>query len=145
MTRKAFTCKGVNFVLLKQLLAEYKTFYQSWALTLFCAFALASAKLNKKRGSAKKKKHEKKQKPWARKKKSLNSRFFVWGGGRLYVGMYVLLNVCMFLRMYICMWGYKYVGMYVCMWGCMYIGNPNSWWFLFPYWSHSLQKLQPSC
>jgi hypothetical protein len=63
----------------------------------FRAFALASAKLNKKRGSAKKKKREKSESAERERKKREFALFFVWMG-----------DVCM----------YEYVCMCV---GCMYI------------------------
>jgi hypothetical protein len=75
--------------------------------------------------------------PSAEEKKREFALFFVFGGRRLDVSMYVLLYVCMYLRMYACgdvnMWGCMYSMfsiwgcMYVCgdvctvcMWGCMY-------------------------
>jgi hypothetical protein len=92
---------------------------QSWAPALSRAFALSSAKLNKKRGSAKKKSAKKAKAPSAKEKKR-ESRFFCVGGGG-FVCMYVLLYVCMCLRMYIV---HMYVGMYVFKQGrCMYMGT----------------------
>ncbi len=80
---------------------------QSWAPALFSrfrAFALASAKLNKKRASARKKSAKKSESAERERKKSANSRFFCLGGGT-------------FLCMYVCMYVFKdvhiYVGMYV--------------------------------
>ncbi len=73
------------------------------------AFALASAKLNKKRGSAKKKSAEKSESDERERKKERIRAFLSWGG-----------DVSMYVCMYVCNKGYTYVCGDVNMWGCMY-------------------------
>jgi hypothetical protein len=78
---------------------------QSWAPAL-----LREAK---KSAGVRRKKREKSERA-ERERKSANSRFFVFGGRRLYVCMYI----CMYALLYVCMYVFKDVG----MWGCKYVG-----------------------
>jgi hypothetical protein len=88
--------KGIIFHISEQCIISY---YQSWAPALFSRFrpfALASAKLNKKRGSAKKKKRKKSESNERERKKVRIRAFFVLRG------TFLCMYVCMCLRMYIC-------------------------------------------
>ncbi len=71
----------------------------------FRAFALASAKLNKKRGSAKKSESAERER-----KKARIRAFLSWGNVCLYVCMYILLYVCTYVFKDV----HMYVGMLIC-------------------------------
>ncbi len=81
------------------------TSHQSWAPALFRAFALASVKLKKKRGSAKKKARKKAKAPSAKEKKRKFALFCLWGVVCTYVCMCVgCLYICMGMCMYVCVY-----------------------------------------